>query len=149
MNSYSLIEQYINENGDFVATPVGTSMWPMLRNRRDNVYLVKKTEKPLEKYDLPVYKRADGSLVMHRVLELEGERTYTMCGDNQCVKEYGVTHEQVIAVMMGFYRDNKYIPRENKVYKMYVRFWCKSLSARRIMLKVMHGFCRIFGRKIK
>ena len=25
----TLIEKYIDENGEFIATPVGTSMWPM------------------------------------------------------------------------------------------------------------------------
>ena len=37
----TLIEKYIKENGEHIAIPVGTSMYPMLRNRRDSVYLVK------------------------------------------------------------------------------------------------------------
>ena len=61
----TLIEKYINENGEFIAIPVGTSMYPMLRNRRDSVYLIKYDGSGLKKYDLPVYKRIDGSQVMH------------------------------------------------------------------------------------
>ena len=39
--SETLIEKYINENGEYITVPNGTSMYPMLRHRRDSVYLVK------------------------------------------------------------------------------------------------------------
>lgn len=135
----TLIEKYINENGEFIATPVGTSMWPMLRHRRDTVYLVKYSGHGLKKYDLPVYKRADGSQVMHRCLGSR-EDGYIMCGDHQCAKEYGITDEQIIAVAKGFYRDEKYIPVESFLYRCYYRFWCMNLRLRGYMLRVMHKF---------
>ena len=132
----TLIEKYIEENGEFIATPVGVSMWPMLRHRRDTVYLVKYTG-GLKKYDLPIYKRADGTQVMHRCIGV-AENGYIMCGDHQTEKEYGITDEQIIAVAKGFYRDEKYIPVENFWYKCYYRFWCASLKLRGIMLSVMN-----------
>ena len=134
----TLIEKYINENGEFIATPVGTSMWPMLRHRRDTVYLVKYNG-GLKKYDLPVYKRADGNMVMHRCIDIL-DSGYVMCGDNQIVKEYGVHDEQIIAVAKGFYRDEKYVPCDSFLYKFYYRFWCMSLRLRKYMLILMHRF---------
>lgn len=133
----SHIKDYIETEGFFVATPVGTSMWPMLRNRRDNVYLVK-YEGGLKKYDLPVYIRSDGSHVMHRCIGVSSDGTYIMCGDHQTVKEYGVTDEQIIAVAQGFYRDEKYISCDNKLYKLYYRLWTMNLRLRGLALRVMH-----------
>lgn len=136
----TLIEQYINENGEFIAIPVGTSMYPMLRNRRDSVYLIRYDKtKGLKKYDLPVYKRADGSQVMHRCLGKD-ENGYIMCGDNQCFLEHGIKDEQIIAVAKGFYRDEKYIPNENVMYKLYYRLWCVNLRLRGYALRVIHKF---------
>lgn len=135
----TLIEKYINENGEFIATPVGTSMWPMLRHRRDTVHLVKYNGEGLKKYDLPVYKRADGDQVMHRCIK-SGKNGYVMCGDNQHRKEYGITDAQIIAVAKGFYRDEKYIPIDNFFYKVYCRVWCMSLFLRRCALHIMHKF---------
>ncbi len=133
----SHIRDYIATEGFFVATPVGTSMWPMLRNRRDNVYLVK-YEGGLKKYDLPVYIRTDGSHVMHRCLGKSEDGTYIMCGDHQWVKEYGITDEQIIAVAQGFYRGEKYISCNNIFYKLYYRLWSLNLGLRKFAIRVLH-----------
>lgn len=133
----TLIEKYIKENGEFVAIPVGTSMYPMLRNRRDSVYLVRYNGEGLKKYDLPVYKRDNGQQVMHRCLGKD-ENGYIMCGDNQWVLEHGVREDQIIAVAKGFYRDEKYIPNESRLYRFYYKSWAKSLFLRKCMLRVIH-----------
>lgn len=135
----SLIEQYIKENGEFIAIPVGTSMYPMLRNRRDSVYLIKYNGEGLKKYDLPVYKRANGAQVMHRCLGND-ENGYIMCGDNQWILEHGVQEEQIIAVAKGFYRNEKYIPNENLLYRLYYRLWSANLFIRKCILRVIHKF---------
>lgn len=135
----TLIEQYIKEKGEFIATPVGTSMYPMLRNRRDTVYLVRYNGEGLKKYDLPVYKRNNGQQVMHRCLGKDNEG-YIMCGDNQWVLEHGIKDEQIIALAKGFYRDEKYIPNENKLYRLYYKLWSSNLFLRRQILRVIHKF---------
>ena len=133
----TLIEKYIIENGEFIAIPVGTSMYPMLRNRRDSVYLIKYDGSGLKKYDLPVYKRIDGSQVMHRCLGKD-DNGYIMCGDNQWILEKGVKDEQIIALAKGFYRDEKYIANENILYRLYCKLWCNNLFIRKCMLRVIH-----------
>ena len=134
---HTLIEQYIQETGEYIAIPVGTSMYPMLRNRRDSVYLVRYDGQGLKKYDLPVYKRANGQQVMHRCLGKD-ENGYIMCGDNQTVLEHGIKDEQIIAVAKGFYRDEKYIPNENKLYRLYYRLWSANLRLRGYALMIIH-----------
>lgn len=130
------IGEYIEENGEAIITPVGTSMWPMLRSRRDTVLLTKPRGR-LKKYDLPVYKRDDGMLVMHRVMEVHSD-SYTMCGDHQTVLEHGVREDQIIAVVKGFYRDEKYVASDNKLYLMYCRFWCSLKRRGRILLLISY-----------
>ena len=135
----SKIKQYIDSEGYFVATPVGTSMWPMLRNRRDNVYLVKYSG-GLKKYDLPVYIRDDGKHVMHRCLGKNADGTYIMCGDHQWVKEYGIREDQIIAIAAGFYRGDKFVSCDNKWYKLYARIWSSNLFLRHCVFFVIHKF---------
>ena len=48
MNNMKEIEQVLETEGVFVSTTVGTSMYPMLRNRRDTI-VVKKNSRAIKK----------------------------------------------------------------------------------------------------
>ena len=85
-------------------SPKGISMLPMLRDGRDTVVLSPAPEY-LKKYDLPLYRRDNGTYVLHRVIHV-GE-TYTCIGDNQFLYETGVRRDQVIAIVTGFRRDGR------------------------------------------
>jgi len=100
--------------------PKGVSMMPMLRQNVDSVMLSPVPGK-LKKYDLPLYQRRDGQYVLHRILGV-GE-TYTCIGDNQFSYERNVRHEQVLAVVTGYYRGEKYRTVDCFGYKLYCRFW--------------------------
>ncbi len=138
------IQQYIEKHGKMVITPVGTSMWPMLRNGKDTVYIVKPCGR-LKKYDLPVYRRTDGKLVMHRVMEVH-EDSYTMCGDHQTVFEPGITDGQIIAVVKGFFRKEKYVPADDRRYVRYYTFWCGSIRRRKVILYILDLWKRIISK---
>ena len=97
--------------------PNGNSMLPLLRPGVDTVVLKKPPEK-LKRYDVPLYMRADGSFVLHRVVK-EKDNRYIMCGDNQWRLEYNICPEQILAVMQGFFRKDKYISCDNILYKVY------------------------------
>ena len=58
-------------------SPRGVSMLPMLRQGRDSVVL-SPAPKQLRKYDLPLYRRDDGSYVLHRVVK--AGQTYACMG---------------------------------------------------------------------
>ena len=100
--------------------PKGVSMLPMLRQGIDSVMLSPVSSK-LKKYDLPFYQRKDGHYVLHRIVKV-GE-TYTCIGDNQYPYEPGVRQEQLIAVVTGFYRGEKYCAVNTFRHKFYCRFW--------------------------
>lgn len=121
--------------GGTVKLPItGTSMLPLLVQGRDTV-LLKKPEGRLSKYDIPFYRRTDGTFVLHRILEV-GETAYTICGDNQWVMEHGITDAQIIGVVTTIYRKGKAIPVTSKAYRLYVHIWRALLPVRKYITKL-------------
>ena len=117
------IEQQLHENGFYVSTTVGVSMHPMLRNRRDRVILrtVEKGER-LQKWDLPLYRTADGRYLLHRIIGHTEDGRYIVRGDNTYQKEY-ISQEQMLGVMTEFYRGKKHIAADNRAYRRYAACW--------------------------
>ena len=114
----SSYEQAIEKYGFYIATPIGTSMMPLLRERIDTVKLV--APNVIKKHDVVLYMRNDKTLVLHRIIRINKDE-FTMCGDNQCVLEKHIKRSQIIAVMEGFYREEEYIPTTDKTYQKYVK----------------------------
>lgn len=115
-------EEVLERDGKLVYTCVGTSMMPMLRQRRD-ILIIERPCGALKKYDVPLFKRDSGKYVLHRVLKVRGDG-YVLCGDHQWQKEYGVTDRQIIGVLTAFVRDGKEIPVTDPRYRQYVHLWC-------------------------
>ena len=111
-------------------SPKGTSMLPLLRQGVDSVVLSPLTGK-LKKYDLPLYQRADGSYVLHRIVK--AEKTYTCIGDNQYQLEHGVEHAQMIGVVIAVYRDKKRWEVSSASYRAYCRIWHWTRFPRRVV----------------
>ena len=124
------LEDILLKKGYLVTMPSGSSMLPLIRPDRDTVVIKRRIPK---KYDVVLYKRDNGKYILHRVLKIK-DKEYVMCGDNQWKKEFGITEQQILGVMDGFYRDNKYIEISSYRYKLNVRFWCCFLWLRKMMI---------------
>ena len=124
-----LIEEALSAGQSVRFSPTGVSMLPMLRQGIDSVILSPVPEK-LQKYDLPLYKRENGKYVLHRVIH--AGHTYICMGDNQFVEERGLTHDQMIAVVTGFYRGDKKHSVHEPGYLLYCRLWHYSRPLRRL-----------------
>ncbi|MBQ8309697.1 MAG: hypothetical protein IJX80_01630 [Clostridia bacterium] len=118
---YSNIKEELRENGVYVSTTVGTSMRPMLRNRRDRIVLVPVGKERLKKWDLPMYLREDGKYVLHRIIDVKDDH-YVIRGDNTYMKEY-VKDEQILGYVTEFYRGNRHVSTDEKRYRRYAAFW--------------------------
>lgn len=140
MNNIKQIEEVLKEQGMLVCTTAGTSMYPMLRNRRDTI-IVMPYEGRLKKYDVPLYK-CGTRYILHRVVEVRPD-SYVICGDNCERKEYGVTDEQILGVLTGFYRGSKKINMDSWQYRLYARLACAAFPLRRL-----RGYVRNVARKI-
>ena len=109
----------LEEVGVYVSTPLGKSMRPMLRGGKDNI-LVEKPAGRLKKYDVALYTRADGTSVLHRVVKVR-ENDYAMRGDNCDYTEYGITDDDLVGVMTGFWRGERFVSADSRRYRLYVR----------------------------
>jgi hypothetical protein len=116
------VEDIIEKNGFYIGTPVGLSMMPLLRNRRDTVYIV--NDKELKKYDIVLYRRDSGKLVMHRYYG-KSEEGLVFIGDNQHVFERNARPEWIIGKVKHYYKDEEKKSLEGFGYKLYLFFWCK------------------------
>ncbi len=146
MSNTKQIEDVIKEEGLFVSTTVGTSMYPMLRNRRDTI-IVEPYEGRLKKYDVPLYKRGS-DYILHRIIEVRPD-SYVILGDNCIQKEYGITDEQILGVLTGFYRGSKMIDMNGKAYKLYVRTWQRIYPIRKAYGYVRRGASKLYHKFVK
>lgn len=101
-------------------SPRGTSMLPMLRQEKDRVELSLLTEPP-KKYDVLLYQSANGNYILHRAVSV-GD-TVICIGDNQFLREAGIRREQIIGVVSGFYRGERYWSVRQWDYRLYCRLW--------------------------
>ena len=107
-------------------------MLPMLRDRKDAVYLRQPNGK-IKKYDVALFQRCSGAYVLHRVVGVAPDGAFTFCGDNQFVLEHGIGQDQVLAVVDSFERGNITINcRRSILYYLYSRIWPTSRPWRRI-----------------
>lgn len=128
---YPIMREVLATDGEFSFITHGTSMMPMLRDGVDTIVLVKAPEK-LKKYDIPLYRRADGSFVLHRVVG-EDKDGYILIGDNQIDYEHGVKHSQIEAKAVAYIKDK-------------VRHELGTVSDKLYIAKML---CRRFLRKAK
>lgn len=134
MNNLSTFEEELNKKGKLIYTNVGTSMMPLLRQKKDLMILEKKSEKRCKKYEVVLYKRDNGQYVLHRILKVRKD-DYVIAGDNCYVKEYGITDKHVLAVLTGVIRDGKEISVTDKKYILYVHLWCDFYPIRAFILR--------------
>ena len=131
----------IEEVGCYVSTPLGKSMKPMLRGGKDNI-LVKTPEGRLKKYDVCLYARKSGVHVLHRVIKVR-PTDYVMRGDNCDYTEYGITDEDLIGVMTGFWRGDRFVDVTSRAYRLYVHLNHLTYPIRWLRIKTVKLIFRI------
>ena len=143
------IEKILAEDGFYVSTTVGVSMFPMLRNRKDRVVIRPVGEERLKKFDLPLYRRPDGKYVLHRIIGVR-EGYYIIRGDNTYRKEKVPDH-WIIGYVEEFYRNGKHHISDEKGYRVYARLWnwiypvrFLLVKCRAVLSKIKHGILRLF-----
>lgn len=116
------MEEHLKNGGEVIFTITGDSMRPMLHHRRDKVVLVKPNDGHLNKYNIALFTRPVGKYILHRIVAVS-DNGYTFRGDNQCVNEYPVLHEQIVGVVTGFWRNDRFISCSSTGYQIYSRLW--------------------------
>ena len=143
---YPLIRETLDQGGTFSLTITGQSMYPFILGNRDRVTLSPITVK-LKKNDLPFYRRANGQFVLHRIVKVEKDGTYTCCGDHQWWLEKGLKHDQMIGVATEYVRKGKRLTNKNVIYRIYRTVWTWLLRYRKYFFALYSKAVTLFRRK--
>lgn len=139
MTIKSSFEEELLKNGILCMTNVGVSMRPLLYERRDVMIIRKKDDCKIKKYDAVLFRRPEingrGEYVLHRILRINSDGTYWIVGDN-CVTGEIVKDENILGVLEGVVRKGKRISVNDRLYRLYVRFWCAPYHIRFMVLKL-------------
>ncbi len=136
------IEEALRTHGVLMHHIKGVSMMPMLRQGKDVVKIIPFDGRTIKENDVPLYKRSNGSYVLHRAVKIKKEYCVTL-GDN-CVWKEKVPYENIIGVMDGFFRGDKYVSKDDPEYQKYVK-----KHRAKYPLRFLRYICGAVGRKVK
>ncbi len=139
----AVMDEAFKRGQELKFTPSGSSMLPMLDGADDTVTLGKKPDR-LKKYDVAFYRRPSGQLVLHRVVKVCRDGTYTFCGDNQLVYEPGVKHEDILALMTAFSHDGKARGISDFSYRFYIH---RMMTKKRLRKFLGRVYRKVFKRR--
>ncbi len=145
------IREVVDAGNEATFIPNGKSMRPFLKGGRDKIVLVK-AQFPLKKYDVPLYVREDGAIVLHRVIKVTNTKDgclYFFRGDNTWETEEGITNENIVAVVSRFCRKGKWYSVKDKGYLFYSAFWCKTFPLRKFLFLTVSLFKRAVRKFIR
>lgn len=128
-------EEILSKHGQIVKTPTGCSMRPMLKNKEDHV-VIESICAPLRVNDVVLFKRDNGQYVLHRIIKIR-QNDFVIRGDNCIENEYGITENQIIGKLKGFFKGNHYIDCDKSIiYKLYVLIWRITFFPRAFIIRL-------------
>ncbi len=148
-DTIGVIEEILASDGEFRMAPRGRSMRPLIVEGRDTVVLARKAPCDIRRYDMLFYRRKNGQFVLHRLMRIEKDGTYTMCGDAQTVLEKGIRSEQIIGYVQGLYRKGRFVTLHSFGYRLYLAFWSRLFLRRCFLLvgRILRKIARILHGK--
>jgi len=147
-DAFPVIKEKLDMGAEVTFGPKGTSMLPLIVQGRDTVTLVSPPSK-LKKYDLPLYRRKTGQFVLHRVVKVNRDGTYTMCGDNQFSHEKGIGHGDIIGIVNKVVHAGKVYECTDIRYKIYCRYIVAYRQIRHFASRVKRKLLKIAGMERK
>lgn len=139
MSKISSYEDYLEEHGSLTYHFSGVSMLPLLRQGKDFYTVVKKGKERCRKYDVVLYRRPPKQYVLHRIVEVR-EHDYVILGDNCISKEYGITDDDILAVMTSFTRKDREHSVQELPYRIYSRVWYGIYPLRNVYKRLVIKF---------
>ena len=123
-DAIEVIEEILSGGGEFRMYPKGTSMLPLIKQGQDSVVLKRNFDVAAKKHDIAFYRRKSGQFVLHRVMKIDKDGNFVMCGDNQTQLEYGIGSQQIIGYVDRLYKGEKETSFSSLGYKLYLLIWC-------------------------
>lgn len=126
---FLLIKERVDSGMSAELTVTGVSMAPLFRNGATVVEL--KAPRRIKKYDIALYTRPDGKVVLHRVVRVCGDSLW-LRGDAEVVTEKGVPLSSMAAVAVCATTNGK----KKKLYGFRHRLYGAYRSLRRTIIRV-------------
>ena len=136
-----VIEEMIGAGKSVEIFPRGISMSPTIQN--GDVVILKAFCDDIKKYDVVLYKRNDGTAVLHRVCALV-KSDFVMAGDAQSFVEYPVKKDQIVGIVTSVLRNGKIIYDRQK--RNLIGLFLKDVRHLRAKIRI-YAHVYIFKRK--
>lgn len=151
-----ILSDCIAQGQEVVLTITGNSMSPFLRNKKDQVVLTACDPMALQPGDVPLYRRRNGKLILHRIVERDdgvtrtrwgreetlaprcGSLEYTMLGDAQWQEEPHIAPDQIIGVAKAFISRGKRWECDSEAYRRNRMRWHRWLWLRPVLVQMYH-----------
>lgn len=137
------IQEVLERDNVWISTTAGTSMWPMLRDRRDTI-VVRPVEVRLRPYDVALYRR-DNAYILHRVIKVTAEG-YRIMGDN-CMAYEEVPESAILGRLDEFWRGERHFDPRSAAWLLYACVWHALLPIRKGIRRI-HGAAKHIAKKI-
>lgn len=128
------VRKLVDEGHPVTLRVKGNSMLPFIYGGRDNVRFVKPSQYHVR--DIALAEVGKGVYVVHRIIQIEGDRVTLMGDGNICGKEHCR-----LADLAGFVeciiREEREIDPYSEKYRRWDRWWRRLLPVRRWILAVL------------
>ena len=141
----ALMREQLDEGKTVSFVPRGQSMRPMIKGGED-MLILKKPEGRLHLFDVALYYRKDiDAYLVHRVVGFKKDKSYVMLGDNNFQKEYGITDDDVIGVVINYYHKGKMRSMDSLPYRTYCNFWFYTRPIRSLWIRAKMSLSKRIG----
>ncbi len=132
MTAKDLREQ-LDKSGSIAFVPSGDSMWPIIKNKSKTVLITKKQNR-LCVYDVGMFERKNGRVVLHRVKEVL-PNGYIFQGDSQMESEE-VLEDMVFGVFKGYFTKKSFVGADEEKFIKRVKKWIEKRDNNCLRLKL-------------
>lgn len=111
-------------------------MEPMLISNKDIVTIRKKREERCKENDVVLYRKKN-KLILHRIIQVLPDNLYVILGDNCSKKEYGISDEDILGIVIAFKHNGKHYEINDPDYQAYVKE-LRNIEDNRIKKKLLY-----------
>lgn len=129
-----VMEEMLANDKEVTFVTNGDSMQPLLHSK-DSVTL--KRAYTYKNKDVVLFRRLDGSFVLHRIIKITGDTVYTE-GDSLCGKDEPINKDQILGKVVAFIRGGEILKVSDLKYKLYKTVYVSAFgkTLRRLKRKI-------------
>lgn len=145
-NNFQIAKTILQQKGKLTGVTAGKSMRPLFRDNRDKAVIIP-IKDALKRNDVILYKKSTtNEVVLHRIIKFKNQKPIIR-GDSLYFTETNIPYNNILGVMEGFYRNEKYYNcKTSTLYKLYV-IWLRLSYPRRRLWRKFTSFLKIIKRK--